>query len=113
MWDDIQLASMLKGHNMGKRPDHVKPPAYLSKSPPVPQPDPLDKDIAEGEMNPENPTRYGDWERKGIAIDRSDEHTSELQSLMRISYAVFCLNTKKHHRDHQRTPNINTQQRKS
>src|SRR3546814_1915803 len=27
---------------------------------------------------------------------RSEEHTSELQSLMRISYAVFCLNTKKH-----------------
>src|SRR3546814_9935254 len=26
---------------------------------------------------------------------RSDEHTSELQSLMRISYAVFCLKTKK------------------
>src|SRR3546814_5303692 len=25
---------------------------------------------------------------------RSEEHTSELQSLMRISYAVFCLNTK-------------------
>src|SRR3546814_7100509 len=29
------------------------------------------------------------------AFDRSDEHTSELQSLMRISYAVFCLNKKK------------------
>src|SRR3546814_951671 len=29
--------------------------------------------------------------RKG----RSEEHTSELQSLMRISYAVFCLNKKK------------------
>src|SRR3546814_8575051 len=27
---------------------------------------------------------------------RSDEHTSELQSLMRISYAVFCLKTKNH-----------------
>src|SRR3546814_8176905 len=27
--------------------------------------------------------------------DRSEEHTSELQSLMRISYAVFCLNKKK------------------
>src|SRR3546814_10640358 len=27
---------------------------------------------------------------------RSEEHTSELQSLMRISYAVFCLKTKKH-----------------
>src|SRR3546814_7964006 len=28
-------------------------------------------------------------------VGRSEEHTSELQSLMRISYAVFCLNTKK------------------
>src|SRR3546814_4754256 len=27
-------------------------------------------------------------------LERSEEHTSELQSLMRISYAVFCLNTK-------------------
>src|SRR3546814_5876450 len=27
-------------------------------------------------------------------LDRSEEHTSELQSLMRISYAVFCLNKK-------------------
>src|SRR3546814_9974046 len=31
---------------------------------------------------------------------RSEEHTSELQSLMRISYAVFCLKTK-HHAHHQ------------
>src|SRR3546814_4873129 len=31
-----------------------------------------------------------------IAVaDRSEEHTSELQSLMRISYAVFCLKKKK------------------
>src|SRR3546814_5960052 len=29
-------------------------------------------------------------------IIRSEEHTSELQSLMRISYAVFCLKNKKH-----------------
>src|SRR3546814_965071 len=28
------------------------------------------------------------------SADRSEEHTSELQSLMRISYAVFCLKTK-------------------
>src|SRR3546814_3388299 len=27
-----------------------------------------------------------------IGVNRSEEHTSELQSLMRISYAVFCLN---------------------
>src|SRR3546814_10489288 len=35
----------------------------------------------------------------GIGSDRSEEHTSELQSLMRISYAVFCLKKKKpiHH----------------
>src|SRR3546814_9756545 len=30
-----------------------------------------------------------------IAANRSEEHTSELQSLMRISYAVFCLKKKK------------------
>src|SRR3546814_1669526 len=29
------------------------------------------------------------------AVDRSEEHTSELRSLMRISYAVFCLKKKK------------------
>src|SRR3546814_13656486 len=28
------------------------------------------------------------------SVDRSEEHTSELQSLMRISYAVFCLKKK-------------------
>src|SRR3546814_9004783 len=31
------------------------------------------------------------------ACSRSEEHTSELQSLMRISYAVFCLQKKKKH----------------
>src|SRR3546814_7056717 len=31
-----------------------------------------------------------------IVAARSEEHTSELQSLMRISYAVFCLKKKKH-----------------
>src|SRR3546814_3877418 len=31
----------------------------------------------------------------GAAVIRSEEHTSELQSLMRISYAVFCLKKKK------------------
>src|SRR3546814_4457984 len=31
-----------------------------------------------------------------VGARRSEEHTSELQSLMRISYAVFCLKKKKH-----------------
>src|SRR3546814_10706959 len=34
-----------------------------------------------------------------IAV-RSEEHTSELQSLMRISYAVFCLKKQKHNYTH-------------
>src|SRR3546814_2759154 len=38
----------------------------------------------------------GDEDREQIAAEaeRSEEHTSELQSLMRISYAVFCLKKK-------------------
>src|SRR3546814_5055629 len=31
-----------------------------------------------------------------MIVDRSEEHTSELQSLMRISYAVFCLKKQKY-----------------
>src|SRR3546814_3309978 len=34
-------------------------------------------------------------DRRGVSARRSEEHTSELQSLMRISYAVFCLKKKK------------------
>src|SRR3546814_9984139 len=33
-------------------------------------------------------------ERNANLVERSEEHTSELQSLMRISYAVFCLKKK-------------------
>src|SRR3546814_5246509 len=40
-----------------------------------------------------------------IAATRSEEHTSELQSLMRISYAVFCLKKKKTNRKH---PHVTT-----
>src|SRR3546814_5613060 len=35
-------------------------------------------------------------EMTGWGVDRSEEHTSELQSLMRISYAVFCMKKKIH-----------------
>src|SRR3546814_9510573 len=38
------------------------------------------------------PCAPGSWRRRP---DRSEEHTSELKSLMRISYAVFCLKKKK------------------
>src|SRR3546814_1377635 len=41
------------------------------------------------------------WKKSAMSCStsaraRSEEHTSELQSLMRISYAVFCLKKKKH-----------------
>src|SRR3546814_3269173 len=66
-----------------------------------------------------------DWESLGEVIaeyepgepsrgasTRSEEHTSELQSLMRISYAVFCLKKKKkkiiHKRDHINQPQKET-----
>src|SRR3546814_10613920 len=39
---------------------------------------------------------------------RSEEHTSELQSLMRISYAVFCLKKKKNHTQVYTPPNTYT-----
>ncbi|QJB69984.1 DUF1674 domain-containing protein [Parasphingorhabdus halotolerans] len=51
----------------GDRPNHVKPPAHLSKSKPVPEPDPLEK--TDEILEKSGPTRYGDWEHKGLAID--------------------------------------------
>src|SRR3546814_1999496 len=42
--------------------------------------------------------RLGGEPRLFGSLGRSEEHTSELQSLMRISYAVFCLKNKKTHR---------------
>src|SRR3546814_8070141 len=39
--------------------------------------------------------------RRALRSLRSEEHTSELQSLMRISYAVFCLKNKKYSETHQ------------
>src|SRR3546814_1424042 len=45
----------------------------------------------------------GDKPTPSDSTKRSEEHTSELQSLMRISYAVFCLKKKKHKKK-QRNP---------
>src|SRR3546814_10190825 len=42
-----------------------------------------------------NPARPAPDDLRLQTADRSEEHTSELQSLMRISYAVFCLKKKK------------------
>src|SRR3546814_4197717 len=51
-------------------------------------------------------TLLGNWDERLHGDDpRSEEHTSELQSLMRISYAVFCLKKKKQ-RKHEFTEHI-------
>src|SRR3546814_8007509 len=39
---------------------------------------------------------HSSWSSTDLPDPRSEEHTSELQSLMRISYAVFCLKKKTH-----------------
>ncbi|NJC34841.1 hypothetical protein GGR88_002355 [Sphingomonas jejuensis] len=51
----------------GRRPAHLDPPADLSKSPPVPKPEPLVR--PSDDPLGMDPVRYGDWERKGIAVD--------------------------------------------
>src|SRR3546814_4786912 len=43
-------------------------------------------------------TTFDDDQLVLAGLKRSEEHTSELQSLMRISYAVFCLKKKTNHR---------------
>src|SRR3546814_2135218 len=56
-------------------------------------------EVEDGEEFPELP-------QVESRLERSEEHTSELQSLMRISYAVFCLKKKK---NTSRTHKINNQ----
>src|SRR3546814_7519015 len=51
-----------------------------------------------GQRRERPPPAKSPWQHQeqGKQQVRSEEHTSELQSLMRISYAVFCLKKKKH-----------------
>src|SRR3546814_8152931 len=50
---------------------------------------------ASGGVSDQDVLQYVTQARTAAAALRSEEHTSELQSLMRISYAVFCLKQKK------------------
>jgi hypothetical protein len=52
------------------RPKTLRAPAHLSPNPPLPKPRESalpDKPI--GEEEKPDPTRYGDWEKKGVAVD--------------------------------------------
>src|SRR3546814_4430569 len=66
---------------------HPRPPATRTGSAvPAPAPEPPWRSDSGFTCHPSLP---------GAIAHRSEEHTSELQSLMRISYAVFCLKKKK------------------
>src|SRR3546814_5956299 len=58
--------------------------------------------LGDARGNPGRPVQGDRLEASACRVPRSEEHTSELQSLMRISYAVFCLKKKQ-----QRNSNTN------
>src|SRR3546814_7308275 len=62
-----------------------------------------DRQAAAGAAVRQNRGRGHEPQLRDIVVERSEEHTSELQSLMRSSYAVLCLKKKKH--QHQSTIN--------
>src|SRR3546814_2375652 len=73
---------------------------FRSRFPPVrliPRETSKDRALAERCGKPGNPpeNESSTGLSKAGVLPRSEEHTSELQSLMRISYAVFCLKKKK------------------
>src|SRR3546814_1340265 len=62
--------------------------------------------IASPAARSELPSRMGrgtDFDGNSLLAAGSEEHPSELQSLMRSSSAVFCLKKKKHHKGHHQT----------
>src|SRR3546814_3743973 len=61
----------------------------------VPPPGPPSIGIMSFSRNDRSTAFFSHWLTRHAPSIRSEEHTSELQSLMRISYAVFCLKKKK------------------
>src|SRR3546814_3378152 len=68
--------------------------AYLNRPEVGPVPESNEAERALHAALLRNPREAVSKERLAAIADRSEEHTSELQSLMRISYAVFCLTKK-------------------
>src|SRR3546814_18322738 len=82
---------MIRRPPRATRTDTLFPYTTLFRSAPLPLP------AIRRQRSPLDVTRQpsAPW-RSASAVIRSEEHTSELQSLMRISYAVFCLKKKNH-----------------
>src|SRR3546814_3010477 len=71
-------------------------PAVMSADTPRPVPGPMSRKVPPGRTR----RIAGPGSGMNALSGRSEEHTSELQSLMRISYAVFCLKKKKKKKIH-------------
>src|SRR3546814_10791790 len=70
-------------------PQRRQPPGEHDPGEPEARAEPVDAERA-GDLEKDVP----DIEKRRAERERSEEHTSELQSLMRTSYAVFCLKKK-------------------
>src|SRR3546814_1957989 len=89
---DVCSSDLRTNRSRPGHPHHRPCSARLPRAPAVPagaQPAPAASGWA---RRPSASECKGPWDR------RSEEHTSELQSLMRISYAVFCLQKKTHNK---------------
>src|SRR3546814_3053551 len=107
-WSSDVCSSDLRGENLRHfRLDRIHSAECLDESFPIQSGFPLNDHAAQAFGAYQDPTQYGEivWrflpEAASRAAEfqfhpnqRSEEHTPELQSLMRISYAVFCLNNK-------------------
>src|SRR3546814_5714045 len=86
---------MIRRPPRSTRTDTLFPYTTLFRSRALPQ--------AQRDVAPDRHLIFGHFHHEAVARpfrhrpaqERSEEHTSELQSLMRISYAVFCLKKKK------------------
>src|SRR3546814_3731048 len=74
-------------------------PAIRIAPPAAPRPEPPPRPVSPPREAVDG-TGEGSPDMVDRVVERSEEHTSELQSLMRISYAVFCLNKTKQNANH-------------
>src|SRR3546814_4577780 len=91
------MAGQYRSGESSSRPDRRTCPLWHHR---LQQPDPRRGHELGNTLHAERLSAHGSWRLYGGIRDplrrrRSEEHTSELQSLMRISYAVLCLKNNK------------------
>src|SRR3546814_1929474 len=99
----ISVVALRRLHNLGQHPAHILGVKEEDQRPMRPDPRLAEHALAHRLELGLGGVNVGDFvtqmmlpaRRVLLQESRSEEHTSELQSLMRISYAVFCLKKKK------------------